>query len=86
MTTTKKQRRQAEHDALMAEEPCPHPDSLRAGIVTNQPDGYDSSRSHAAIAVCGDPSCRARALGWVYRASGEHGTYVSDSTRKKARA
>ncbi|AYN57679.1 hypothetical protein PBI_KEPLER_31 [Arthrobacter phage Kepler] len=83
MTTTKKQRAQAEHDALMAEEPCPHDDAHRAGIVTNQPDGYDRNRSHAAIAVCGDPSCRARALGWVYRASGEHGTYVSDSDRRK---
>jgi hypothetical protein len=82
MTTTKKQRAQAEHDALMEEEPCPHPASSRAGIVTNQPGAYDPNRGVASIAVCGDPSCRARAMGWVYRASGEHGTYVSDSDRK----
>lgn len=83
MTTTKKQQAEAEHEALMNEEPCPHPAKLRAGIVTNQPNGYDPDQPHASIAVCGDTSCRARALGWVHRATGQPATYVSDSTRRK---
>lgn len=81
MTRTKKQRTEAERDALFAEEPCPHDD--RAGIVTNQPNGYNPDQPHAAITVCGDPTCRARALGWVQRASGQPGTYVSDRDRRK---
>ncbi|URM86996.1 hypothetical protein SEA_RUCHI_28 [Arthrobacter phage Ruchi] len=80
MTQTKKQQRQAELDAIHDEEPCPH--GQRAGIVTNQPDGYDHNRAHASVAVCGNPTCRARALGWVYRLTGEHGTYVSDSSKR----
>jgi hypothetical protein len=63
------------------ETPCPHP--TRAGIVTNQPNGYDPDRACASVTVCPDPSCRARAMGWVYKVSGEHGVYVSDSDRKK---
>jgi hypothetical protein len=59
---------------------CDHP---RAGIVTNRPDGYEPGKSHAAAAVCGDPSCRARAIAWVWHQTGEHGIYVSDSTRRK---
>ena len=56
----------------------------RAGIVTNQPDGYDKSRGHASTEVCGDPSCRADAIAWVWRKTGEHGVYVSDKKRKVA--
>ena len=60
---------------------CNHP---RAGIVTNQPDGYDRNRAHASIAICGDPSCRAGALAWVWNMTHEQGQYISDSQRKKA--
>ena len=56
----------------------------RAGIVTNQPDGYDKSRGHASTEVCGSPSCRADAIAWVWRKTGEHGVYVSDKKRKAA--
>ena len=58
----------------------------RAGIVTNQPDGYDHKRAHAAMSVCGDPSCRAQALAWVWKMTNEPGVYISDSSRRKARA
>lgn len=61
--------------------PCPH--SARAGIVTNQPDGYDRERAHASVAVCGDPTCRARALAWVRAKTGEPGVYISDSDRRR---
>jgi hypothetical protein len=63
--------------------PCPHGNKARAGIVTNQPDGYDSNRAHASAAICGDPSCRARALAWVWNLTKEQGHYISDSSRKK---
>ena len=56
----------------------------RAGIVTNQPDGYDHNRAHASVAVCGDPTCRARGLAWVWKKTREQGHYISDSSRKKA--
>lgn len=59
--------------------PCPH--DARAGIVTNQPGGYDRNRAHAAVTVCGDPSCRARAFAWVWEKTKEPGVYISDSTR-----
>jgi len=84
MTQTKKQREEAEWNALMDEEPCPHPAKMRTGIVTNQPDGYDADQPHASMIVCGNPSCRAAALGWVYRATGQHGTYVPDGMRRSA--
>lgn len=58
----------------------------RAGIVTNQPDGYDHNRAHASVSVCGDPTCRAGGLAWVRAKTGEPGVYISDSSRKKARA
>jgi hypothetical protein len=64
------------------DDPCPH--GARAGIVTNQPDGYDHNRAHASVAVCGDPSCRARALAWVWNLTKEQGHYISDSSRRKA--
>jgi hypothetical protein len=60
---------------------CNH---ARAGIVTNQPDGYDHNRAHASVAICGSPTCRARALAWVWNLTKEQGQYISDSTRKKA--
>ena len=66
---------------LDEETPCPH--EARAGIVTNQPGAYDPHNAHAAVAVCPDPSCRARAMGWVYRITGEQGIYISDSDRPK---
>lgn len=67
------------------DDPCPHDSKARAGIVTNQPDGYDRNRAHAAVSVCGDPSCRARALAWVWKMTKEQGHYISDSSRKKAK-
>ena len=57
-----------------------------AGIVTNQPEGHDPERVYAATRVCGDPSCRAEAMAWVWQQTGEHGTYVSDKKRKAATA
>lgn len=55
----------------------------RTGIVTNQPDGYDRNRSHASTQVCGRPKCRAIALAWVRRQTGEPGVYISDADRKR---
>lgn len=75
---TKKQR--------VEEDPCPHDYKSRAGIVTNQPNGYDGSRAHASVSICGDPSCRARAFAWVWNLTKEQGHYISDSSRKKVSA
>lgn len=55
----------------------------RAGIVTNQPDGYDKNRPHASVAICGSPTCRARAMAWVHQKTHEQPTYVSDSRFKR---
>jgi len=60
---------------------CNHP---RAGIVTNQPNGYDRNRAHASIAICGQPECRAKALAWVWKTTKEQGHYISDSSRGKS--
>jgi hypothetical protein len=68
---------------MSAKDICNHD---RAGIVTNQPDGYDHNRAHAAVSVCGGPSCRARALAWVWEKTSEQGVYISDNSRKAARA
>lgn len=62
-------------------DPCPHDHQSRAGIVTNQPGRYDKGRPHASVAVCGDPTCRARGLAWVRQVTGEPGVYVSDASR-----
>jgi hypothetical protein len=62
-----------------ADDICNHE---RAGIVTNQPDGYDRKRAHAAVSVCGSPTCRARAFAWVWEVTKEQGHYISDSSRK----
>lgn len=61
--------------------PCTHYDA-RAGIVTNQPDGYDHNRSHCSVSVCGDPTCRALSIAYVKHVTGETGVYISDSTRE----
>lgn len=68
---------------MSADDICNHD---RAGIVTNQPDGYDHNRAHAAVSVCGDPSCRARGLAWVWEKTKEQGVYISDSSRKRAKS
>ena len=65
--------------------PCEHY-GARAGIVTNQPDGYDHNRAHCSVTVCGDPTCRALSLAYVRHITGEFGTYISDASRKKANA
>jgi hypothetical protein len=65
-------------------DPCPHDNSARAGIVTNQPGRYDKGRPHASVAVCGSPTCRARGLAWVRQVTGEPGVYVSDASRSSA--
>ena len=36
-------------------------------LVTNQPHGYDNTRSHASVWVCADPGCVLDAMGWVTR-------------------
>lgn len=43
-------------------EPCRHP---HIGFVTNQPDGFDPTRSHSSVAVCALPRCRAAAQAYV---------------------
>lgn len=65
----------------MSDDICNH---NRAGIVTNQPDGYDHNRAHASVSVCADPSCRARGLAWVFAKTEEQGTYISDSSRRSS--
>ena len=49
---------------------CNHPDRMQV-IVTNQPDAYDKTRSHASTWVCADPACVVDAMGWVMRFTGE---------------
>lgn len=63
------------------EDPCPHESGARAGIVTNQPGKYDPKRAHAAVAVCGDPTCRARGMAWVEHLTKEPAVYISDARR-----
>jgi hypothetical protein len=65
----------------MSDDPCPHY-WARAGIVTNQPSEYDKDRPHASVAVCGDTTCRARALAWVWQNTREQGVYVSDKATR----
>jgi hypothetical protein len=72
MTGPRAPRRPAPKDAGY----CDHD---RAGIVTNQPDGYDPNRNHAAASVCANPTCRARAMAWVQQTTGEPGVYLSDT-------
>ncbi|MFT4471379.1 hypothetical protein ACMX2H_15865 [Arthrobacter sulfonylureivorans] len=66
--------------------PCPHEHHERAGIVTNQPGGYDPGRAHAAVTTCGRPECRAASMAWVQKATGEPATYISDASRKETTA
>ncbi len=40
-------------------------------MVTNQPDAYDSTRSHRSVWVCGRPECVLDAMAWVRRGTGE---------------
>lgn len=48
---------------------CTH---LRSEVmVTNQPGGYDSTRSHASVWVCDEPGCVVDAIGWVMRVTKE---------------
>jgi hypothetical protein len=54
----------------------------RVGIVTNQPNGYDPNRNHAATIVCDRPACRRAAMAWVAAKTGETPVYVSDASRK----
>lgn len=61
--------------------PC---EPARAGIVTNQPDLYDYNRPLCSVAVCDDPTCRARSIAYVEKATGETALYISDSSRKAA--
>lgn len=37
------------------------------GCMTNQPDAYDSSRSHASVWVCDGPECRRIAQRYIER-------------------
>lgn len=50
----------------------PNCDHVQAVVlVTNQPEHYDSFRSHRAVWVCGRRSCVLDALAWVERGTGE---------------
>lgn len=40
-------------------------------IVTNQPDKFDSTRSHRSVWVCADPACVIDAMAWVTRGTRE---------------
>lgn len=40
-------------------------------IVTNQPEKYDSTRSHRAAWVCSDVACVIDAMAWVTRGTNE---------------
>jgi hypothetical protein len=65
------------------DDPCPHDYQHRAGIVTSHPGGIPpKGEAHASVVVCGDPTCRARGMAWVWKQTGTHGTYISDSTRR----
>lgn len=55
---------------------CGHP---RAGIVTNQPSGYDFSRALASRSTCADLACQAKASRWVKKTAGEQAHFVSDT-------
>lgn len=50
----------------------------RTGIVTNQPDGYDRDRPHAATVVCARPECQEKAIRWVAGQTNETAVYVPD--------
>jgi len=50
----------------------------RTGIMTNQPDGHDQGRPHAATSVCARPECQRRAQQWVAATTNEPAVYVPD--------
>jgi hypothetical protein len=58
---------------------CTH--SRRAGIVTNQPDGYDPNRAHASRTVCGRQECIDAAKSYVAGFTNEHAVFIPDSDR-----
>lgn len=53
----------------------------RTGIVTNQPDGYDSTRSHCSVTICDRPECLAKAIKYVAGNTNETAVYSSDESR-----
>lgn len=53
--------------------PCPH--DQRAGIVTS---GGGVGEPHAAVNVCGRPSCVGRAIEWATRITWMPARYVGD--------
>jgi hypothetical protein len=55
----------------------------RRGIVTNQPDGYDASRPHAARSVCDRTECIEAAKSWVAARTNETAVHVRDSQRRQ---
>jgi hypothetical protein len=57
---------------------CNH---ARKGIVTNQPDGYDRNRAHAARNCCDRPACIEAAKSWAAGITNETAYYVPDSDR-----
>jgi hypothetical protein len=51
----------------------------RIGIITNQTDGFDPSRPHAATNVCGRDDCQRRAREWVAATTNETAVFVASA-------
>jgi hypothetical protein len=62
---------------------CNH---ARKGIVTNQPDGNDPDRPHAARTVCDRPECIAHAIKWVAGHTNETAVHITDAERRARRS
>jgi hypothetical protein len=54
---------------------CRH---ARKGYVTNQPEGYDAQRAHAARTVCDREECIRAAMRWVAAETNETAHLVVD--------
>ena len=54
----------------------------RVAIVTNQPEGHDTSRPLYSVAVCEKPTCIGRAVKYVEENSHEPAVHVTDEWRR----
>jgi hypothetical protein len=55
------------------------------GVVTNQPDGYDAARPHAATLVCDRPGCQEKAKFWVQGITGEQAHFKPYARSREAK-
>lgn len=53
----------------------------RAGIVTNQPNGYDASLPHAAESVCDREQCQSAAIRRVAGRTNMTAYFIADISR-----